>query len=104
MIPNQGIEVFRDIDPDAPLIVGKAVWQYPTILPDDTHRGALSVPMERHLPGWSVFSISNASSQRLAPLQHSVMWILRDFSLRVSGWLTTGQINMINPTSAAWLI
>ena len=40
---REGIEIFRDLDPDAPLIVAEAVWQYSHhILPGlTTHRGVV---------------------------------------------------------------
>ena len=40
---REGIEVFRDVDPDAPLIVAEAVWQYSHhVLPGlTTHRGPI---------------------------------------------------------------
>jgi hypothetical protein len=40
---RQGLEVFRSVDPDAPLIVAEAVWQYsPHVLAGlTTHRGPI---------------------------------------------------------------
>ena len=63
---REGIEVFRDVDPDAPLIVAEAVWQYShhVLAGLTTHRGPILT-----VANWSgqwPGLVGHAESQRLA--------------------------------------
>ena len=96
---RHGIEVFRAIPPEAPLIVAEAVWQYSHhVLPGlRTHRGRILV-----VANWSgthpglVGLLGLVASLTKAGVEHSALWSL-DFTdewardgLRT--WLDTGKI------------
>ena len=94
-----GIEVFRTLPPDAPLIVVEAVWQYSHhVLPGlRTHRGPILVVAnwEGQYPGL-VGLLGLAGSLTKAGRAYSVLWS-RDFTddwaregLRT--WLETGRL------------
>ena len=94
-----GIEVFRTIDPDAPLVVAEAVWQYSHhVLPGlITHRGPILT-----LANWSgtwpglVGMLNLNGSLTKAGVKYSTLWS-EDFtdSFFVNGlrqWLKTGSV------------
>jgi L-fucose isomerase-like protein len=94
-----GIQVFRTVDPDAPLVVATAVWQYTShVLAGLTrHRGAILT-----LANWSgqwpglVGLLNLNGSLTKAGIPYSTIWSL-DFTDRfardaVRGWIETGRI------------
>lgn len=95
----RGIEVFRSIDPDAPLVVAEAVWQYTShVLPGLTrHRGPILT-----LANWSgqwpglVGLLNLNGSLTKAGIRYSSIWS-EDFSddfarEAIAQWLKTGAI------------
>lgn len=96
---KQGIGIFRDIDPDAPLIVAEAVWQYSHhVLPGlTTHRGPILT-----LANWSgqwpglVGMLNLNGSLTKAGVTFSTLWS-EDFTDgfflgKLREWLATGTI------------
>jgi hypothetical protein len=96
---REGIEVFRWIDPDAPLIVAEAVWQYSHhVLPGlTTHRGPILT-----VANWSgqwpglVGLLNLNGSLTKAGIRYSTLWS-EDFSDRffrrnLARWLRSGRI------------
>lgn len=95
----RGIEVFRDIDPDAPLVVAEAVWQYTShVLAGLTkHRGPILT-----LANWSgqwpglVGLLNLNGSLTKAGIAYSTIWsedFTDDFARNAIGeWLRTGRI------------
>ncbi|HEY0700221.1 MAG TPA: fucose isomerase [Micromonospora sp.] len=96
---RQGIEVFRSIPPDAPLIVAEAVWQYShhVLAGLRTHRGPILV-----VANWSgqfpglVGLLGLTASLTKAGVGHSILWS-EDFTddWAVAGlrtWLETGTL------------
>jgi hypothetical protein len=96
---RQGIEVFRAIPPDAPLIVAEAVWQYSHhVLPGlRTHRGPVMV-----VANWSgtypglVGLLGLAASLTKAGVAYSALWSA-DFTdewalAGLRAWLETGKL------------
>lgn len=96
---KQGIEIFRTIDPDAPLIVAEAVWQYSHhVLPGlTTHRGPILT-----LANWSgqwpglVGMLNLNGSLTKAGVPYSTLWS-EDFTDafflgKLREWLATGNI------------
>ncbi len=95
----RGIEAFRTIDPDAPLIVAEAVWQYTShVLPGLTrHRGPILT-----LANWSgewpglVGMLNLNGSLTKSGVAYSTIWsenFTDDFAQRgLAEWLSTGRI------------
>ena len=107
---REGIEVFRGIDPDAPLIVAEAVWQYShhILAGLTTHRGPILT-----VANWSgqwpglVGMLNLNGSLTKAGVKYSTLWS-EDFTddyfqTRLRQWLQTGrcrhQTNHITPFS-----
>lgn len=95
---REGMAVFRKLDPDAPLIVAEAVWQYSHhVLPGlTTHRGPILT-----VANWSgqwpglVGMLNLNGSLTKAGVKYSTLWS-QDFTddyfqTRLRDWLTTGQ-------------
>jgi hypothetical protein len=95
---RQGLEVFRHIDPDAPLIVAEAVWQYShhVLAGLTTHRGPILT-----VANWSgtwpglVGMLNLNGSLTKAGVRYSSLWseAFTDdyFKTRLRQWLRTGQ-------------
>ena len=96
---KEGIAVFRHLDPDAPLIVAEAVWQYSHHLLHglNTHRGPILT-----LANWSgtwpglVGMLNLNGSLTKAGIKYSTLWA-DDFAdpkfiARLRGWLETGKV------------
>ena len=101
MIANQreGLEVFRGIDPDAPLIVAEAVWQYShhVLAGLTTHRGPILTVANRRgqWPGLVGMLNLNGSLTK-AGVKYSTLWSA-DFTdgffrTELRQWLKTGRI------------
>lgn len=96
---REGIEVFRGIDPDAPLIVAEAVWQYShhVLAGLATHRGpVLTVAnWSGQWPGLVGLLNLNASLTK-AGVRYSTLWseTFTDafFKAGLLEWLTTGTV------------
>ena len=96
---REGIEVFRNIDPKAPLIVAEAVWQYShhVLAGLTTHRGPILT-----LANWSgqwpglVGMLNLNGSLTKAGVAYSTLWSedFKDtfFRSKLKQWLKTGQI------------
>jgi hypothetical protein len=94
---REGLEVFRQIDPDLPLIVAEAVWQYSHhVFPGlTTHRGPILT-----VANWSgqwpglVGMLNLNGSLTKAGIRYSTLWSedFQDeyFRKRLRDWLTTG--------------
>jgi hypothetical protein len=96
---RRGLDVFRDIPPDAPLVVVDAVWQYSHhVLPGlRTHRGPvlLVANWAGDFPGL-VGLLNLVGSLTKAGVQHSALWS-RDFTddwavEKLREWLSTGTV------------
>lgn len=96
---KMGIEVFRGIDPDAPLIVAEAVWQYShhVLAGLTTHRGPILTVANwsGQWPGLVGLLNLNASLTK-AGVRYSTLWS-EDFTDAffqngLREWLTTGSI------------
>jgi hypothetical protein len=96
---RRGMDVFRDIPPDAPVVVVDAVWQYSHhVLPGlRTHRGPvlLVANWAGDFPGL-VGLLNLVGSLTKAGVQHSALWS-RDFTDpwavdKLQEWLTTGTV------------
>jgi hypothetical protein len=95
---KEGLEVFRNVDPDAPLIVAEAVWQYShhVLHGLTTHRGPILT-----VANWSgrwpglVGMLNLNGSLTKAGVRYSTLWSedFRDgyFTSRLRHWLETGQ-------------
>ena len=96
---RQGMEVFRTIDPDAPLIVAEAVWQFShhVLAGLTTHRGPILT-----VANWSgqwpglVGMLNLNGSLTKAGVQYSTLWS-QDFTdefflTRLREWLKTGSV------------
>lgn len=96
---RMGIEVFRSIDPDAPLIVAEAVWQYShhVLAGLTTHRGPILT-----VANWSgqwpglVGMLNLNGSLTKAGVKYSTLWS-EDFTdaffkTKLKQWLKTGRI------------
>ena len=94
-----GLEVFKSLPPDAPLVVVEAVWQYSHhVLPGlRTHRGPILL-----VANWSgewpglVGVLNLTASLTKAGVRHSVLWS-EDFTdewarERLRAWLETGEV------------
>lgn len=99
-----GIEVFRSLDPEAPLIVAEAVWQYSQhILPGlYTHRGPILTVANWSgtWPGLVGMLNLNGSLTRMG-VEYSTLWsdnFTDDFFLEgLRKWLTTGKVEHPTP-------
>jgi hypothetical protein len=97
---QEGLAVFRNIDPDAPLIVAEAVWQYSHHLLHglSTHRGPILT-----VANWSgtwpglVGMLNLNGSLTKAGIAYSTLWSedFTDayFTMRLRRWLETGRCN-----------
>jgi L-fucose isomerase-like protein len=96
---REGMDVFRDIDPDAPLIVAEAVWQYShhVLAGLTTHRGPILT-----VANWSgqwpglVGMLNLNGSLTKAGVKYSTLWS-QDFSddffrSKLRTWLKTGTV------------
>lgn len=95
---REGMTVFRKLDPDTPLIVAEAVWQYSHhVLPGlSTHRGPILT-----VANWSgqwpglVGMLNLNGSLTKAGVKYSTLWsenFTDDyFQTRLRDWLTTGK-------------
>jgi len=96
---REGIEVFRGIDPDAPLIVAEAVWQYShhVLAGLTSHRGPILTVANwsGQWPGLVGLLNLNASLTK-AGVRYSTLWseTFTDafFKAGLHEWLTTGQV------------
>jgi hypothetical protein len=96
---REGIEVFRNIDPDAPLIVAEAVWQYShhVLAGLTTHRGPILTVANwsGQWPGLVGLLNLNASLSK-AGVRYSTLWSesFSDLPFRngLREWLTTGTV------------
>lgn len=95
---REGIDIFKNIDPDAPLIVAEAVWQYShhVLAGLSTHRGPILT-----VANWSgtwpglVGMLNLNGSLTKAGIPYSTLWS-EDFSddyfrSRLANWLKNGQ-------------
>jgi hypothetical protein len=95
---KEGLEVFRTVDPDAPLMVAEAVWQYSHhVLPGlTTHRGPI-LTVANWLGTWPglVGMLNLNGSLTKAGVAYSTLWSedFRDayFRRRLRQWLRTGR-------------
>lgn len=95
---RQGIEVFRKLDPKAPLIVAESVWQYShhVLAGLTTHQGPILT-----LANWSgafpglVGMLNLNGSLTKAGVDYSTMWAddfsASEFQERLATWLNTGR-------------
>ncbi|MEP3931688.1 MAG: fucose isomerase, partial [Rhodopirellula bahusiensis] len=96
---RQGMDVFRSIDPDAPLIVAEAVWQYShhILAGLTTHRGPILT-----VANWSgqwpglVGLLNLNGSLTKAGVQYSSLWSKEFadelFLKKLKSWLDTGSV------------
>ncbi len=96
---RQGMEVFRNIDPDSPLIVAEAVWQYShhVLSGLTTHRGPILT-----VANWSgqwpglVGLLNLNGSLTKAGVKYSSLWsesFTDDwFDKKLAGWLKSGSV------------
>ncbi|MCR9209446.1 MULTISPECIES: L-fucose/L-arabinose isomerase family protein [Rhodopirellula] len=96
---RQGMDVFREIDPDAPLIVAEAVWQYShhILAGLTTHRGPILT-----VANWSgqwpglVGLLNLNGSLTKAGVQYSSLWSKEFadavFLDKLKSWLDTGSV------------
>ena len=97
---KRGMEVFRDLDPDAPLVVAEAVWQYSQhILPGlYTHRGPLLTVANWSgtWPGLVGMLNLNGSLSKMG-IAYSSLWSedFNDafFKNGLNEWLNTGRVS-----------
>ncbi|WP_231934401.1 fucose isomerase [Botrimarina colliarenosi] len=97
---REGLEVFRTLDPEAPLIVAEAVWQYSHHLLHGllTHRGPILT-----LANWSgtwpglVGMLNLNGSLTKAGVAYSTLWAddfgSDEFRAKLQEWLTTGKVS-----------
>ncbi|WP_231602938.1 L-fucose/L-arabinose isomerase family protein [Neorhodopirellula pilleata] len=97
---KQGMNVFRDIDPDAPLVVAEAVWQYShhVLAGLMSHRGPILT-----VANWSgqwpglVGMLNLNGSLTKAGVKYSSLWseTFQDdwFNQRLKQWLDTGVVD-----------
>ena len=97
---SQGMRVFRDIDPDAKLIVAEAVWQYSHHVLHGliTHRGPILT-----VANWSgqwpglVGMLNLNGSLTKAGVKYSTLWSedfsSADFEAKLKSWLETGEVS-----------
>jgi hypothetical protein len=96
---KMGLEVFRNVDPDAPLIVAEAVWQYShhVLAGLTTHRGPILT-----VANWSgqwpglVGMLNLNGSLTKAGVRYSTLWSAdftdTFFRTKLRQWLKTGRI------------
>ncbi len=96
---REGLDVFRSIDPDAPLIVAEAVWQYShhVLAGLMTHRGPICT-----IANWSgqwpglVGMLNLNGSLTKAGVTYSTLWgedfQAVNFRAKLGAWLQTGRI------------
>ena len=96
---KMGMEVFRDIDPEAPLIVAESVWQYShhVLAGLSTHRGPILT-----VANWSgtwpglVGMLNLNGSMTKAGIPYSTLWseTFQDGAFRegLRHWLSTGRV------------
>ncbi len=96
---REGLEVFRNVDPDAPLIVAEAVWQYShhVLAGLTTHRGPILT-----VANWSgqwpglVGMLNLNGSLTKAGVRYSTLWseeFTDDFfRTKLRQWLKTGRV------------
>ena len=96
---REGIEIFRKLDPEAPIIVAEAVWQYShhVLAGLTTHRGPILT-----VANWSgqwpglVGMLNLNGSLTKAGVRYSTLWSqdFRDdfFTTKLAEWLETGTI------------
>ncbi len=96
---RQGMEVFRDIDPDAPLVVAEAVWQYShhVLAGLTTHRGPILT-----VANWSgqwpglVGMLNLNGSLTKAGVAYSTLWSEdftdESFLSKLREWIKTGTV------------
>jgi hypothetical protein len=96
---KEGVAVFRQLDPTAPLIVAEAVWQYSHHLLHGltTHEGPILT-----LANWSgtwpglVGMLNLNGSLTKAGVPYSTLWADdfgdAEFRMRLAGWLDTGKV------------
>ncbi len=96
---REGIEVFRSVDPDAPLIVAEAVWQYShhVLAGLTTHRGPVLT-----VANWSgqwpglVGMLNLNGSLTKAGVRYSTLWSAgftdTFFKNKLRQWLRTGRV------------
>ncbi len=97
---KRGMEVFRDLDPDAPLVVAEAVWQYSQhILPGlYTHRGPILTVANWSgtWPGLVGMLNLNGSLSKMG-IAYSSLWSedFNDafFKNGLNEWLSTGRVS-----------
>lgn len=97
---KEGMEVFRSLDPEAPVIVAEAVWQYThhVLAGLTTHRGPILT-----LANWSgqwpglVGMLNLNGSLTKAGVNYSTLWSEsfddEYFRTKLEEWLTTGDCN-----------
>jgi hypothetical protein len=96
---RRGIEIFRDVPPNAPLIVAEAVWQYShhVLAGLTTHRGPILTVANwsGQWPGLVGLLNLNASMTK-AGVRYSTLWSedFRDkfFTNGLHEWLATGRV------------
>ena len=97
---RQGIEVFRGIPPEAPVIVAEAVWQYShhVLAGLRTHRGPILVAANwsGQFPGL-VGLLNLTASLTKAGVDHSILWS-EDFT---DGWALDGLMTWLDTGSLA---
>ncbi len=97
---KRGLEVFASIDPDAPIIIAEAVWQYSHHLLHGltTHRGPI-LTVANGSGTWPglVGMLNLNGSLTKAGVDYSTLWsddFTDDYCLtRLEKWLTTGKCN-----------
>lgn len=97
---KEGIEIFRKIDPDAPLIVAEAVWQYSHHVLSGLmkHRGKIAT-----IANWSgqwpglVGMLNLNGSLTKAGVKYSTIWAEKfdetKFREQLKSWLTSGTVS-----------
>ena len=105
---RRGLEVFRGIDPTAPLIIAEAVWQYThhVLAGLTTHRGPILT-----VANWSgqwpglVGMLNLNGSLTKAGVSYSTLWSedFKDeyFVSRLRQWLQTGELRALAGARAA---
>ena len=95
----RGIEVFREVDPDAPVVVATAVWQYSShVLPGLTKHRAPILTVANWSGQWPglVGMLNLNGSLTRAGVPYSSIWsedFKDDFARQgLASWIETGQI------------
>ncbi|MCC9608949.1 L-fucose/L-arabinose isomerase family protein [Blastopirellula sp. JC732] len=111
---KQGMEIFRSLDPDAPLIVAEAVWQYShhVLAGLISHRGPILT-----VANWSgqwpglVGMLNLNGSLTKAGVNYSTLWSVDFtddyFTSRLKTWLETGKcdhpLDHVAPLDPSWI-